>query len=256
MRQKVRKSILLFSMALFPVTMNYMSPYVIVNGSFEGIIAGSFLFFGLLFVSSLFLGRAFCGWLCPAGGVQEACFPMKGKKVKGKKRFIKYAIWAPWIATIAVAAVRAGGYHAVEPLYLTDSGVSVDSIYKLVIFLFVLALFFTLSVTVGKRAGCHTVCWMAPFMVIGRRLGMLLHVPSIKLNPEAGRCVSCKRCETRCPMSLSVNAMVKRGSMANDDCIVCGECADACSEKAIRFGFGIVRPVEKELVSCAEEPLR
>lgn len=250
MRQKVRKCILLFSMVLFPVTMNYMSPYIIVNASFEGVVSGSFLFFGLLFVSSLILGRAFCGWLCPAGAVQEACIPINGKRVLGKKRLVKYLIWLPWIATIALAAVKAGGYHTVNPLYFTDSGVSVDSVYKLIIFVLIFVLFFVLSVVVGRRAGCHTVCWMAPFMVIGRRLGTFLHLPVLRLHSEADRCTGCKRCEARCSMSLPVSDMVKRGTMANADCIFCGECADGCPEKAICFRFGI------EKAACGKKAVR
>jgi polyferredoxin len=244
MRQKVRRSLLLFSMVLFPVTMNFMSPFVILNASFEGVIAGSFLFFILLFVSSLLIGRAFCGWLCPAGAVQEACFPMKNKGVKGKARLIKYFIWVPWVASIVMAAVMAGGYHEINALYFTESGVSVDSVYKLIIFVFVIALFFVLSVTLGKRAGCHTICWMAPFMVIGKRLGGWLHIPSLKLNADNTKCTGCKLCEARCPMSLPVNTMVGKGSMANDDCILCGECVDSCPKKVLAYDFGVNNSVK------------
>lgn len=245
MRQKVRRSLLLFSMVLFPVTMNFLSPFVIVNASFEGVIAGSFLFFILLFVSSLVLGRAFCGWLCPAGGVMESCFPLKNKKVKGRARLIKYFIWVPWVAAICFAAIEAGGYRAINPLYFTESGVSVDSFYKLIVFVVVFALFFILSVTVGKRAACHTICWMAPFMVIGKKIGTLLHIPSLKLNADPARCTGCKACETRCPMSLLVQTMVENASLRHDDCILCGECVDACPKKVISYGFGITKPVLK-----------
>ncbi len=238
MRQKVRKVILLVSMVLFPVSMNFLSPFVILNASFEGVIAGSFLFFILLFVSSLFLGRAFCGWVCPAGGVQEACFSMKNKKVGGRADWIKYFIWVPWIASIVLAAVMAGGYRSINPLYFTDSGVSVDSVFKLIIFVFVLALFLVLSLTVGKRAGCHTICWMAPFMVIGRRLGSVLHIPGLKLNADAHSCTSCGSCASHCPMSLPVNELVAKSSMYRDECILCGQCVDTCPKKAIKYGFG------------------
>lgn len=245
MRQKVRKIVLLVSMVLFPVTMNFLSPFVILNASFEGVIAGSFLFFILLFVSSLFLGRAFCAWVCPAGGVQEACASVKNKKVRGKADLIKYFIWVPWLAAIVLGAVMAGGYHQVNPLYFTDNGVSVDSVYKLIIFVFVLALFITLSLTVGKRAGCHTICWMAPFMVIGRRLGSLLHIPALKLNADAHKCTNCMLCESRCPMSLPVNSLVGKGSMRHDECILCGECVDSCPQKVIKYGFGVVKSAPK-----------
>lgn len=243
MRQKVRRSLLLVSMVLFPVTMNFLSPVIIVFASLEGVIAGSFLFFGLLFVGSLLLGRAFCGWACPAAGVQEACFPMNGKRVRGRAPLVKYIIWVPWLAAIAAAATSAGGYRQINPLFFTETGVSVDSVPKLIVFIMVFAAFFVLSVTIGKRAGCHTICWMAPFMVLGRRLGTLLHIPGLKLRVQADHCTNCKACENRCPMSLPVNAMVQRGTMEHDDCILCGQCVDTCSKKVLQYGYGIRKPV-------------
>lgn len=242
MRQKVRRSVLLVSMVLFPVTMNFLSPVIIVFASLEGVIAGSFLFFGLLFVGSLLLGRAFCGWACPAAGVQEACFPMNGKKVRGRAPLVKYIIWVPWLAAIAAAALSAGGYHRIDPLFFTETGVSVDSVPKLIVFVMVFAVFFVLSLTVGKRAACHTVCWMAPFMVLGKRLGTLLHIPGLKLSIDSEHCTNCKLCETRCPMSLPVNTMVYKGSMEHDDCILCGECVDNCPKQVLSYAYGIRRP--------------
>ena len=41
--------------------------------------------FILLFIASLFLGRAFCSWACPLGAAQEILSPLKKKfAVKGK----------------------------------------------------------------------------------------------------------------------------------------------------------------------------
>ena len=39
-RQRVRIGILLASFALFPVTIFYFSPYLIVWGAFQGVVAG------------------------------------------------------------------------------------------------------------------------------------------------------------------------------------------------------------------------
>lgn len=46
--QKTRNALLLISLILFPVTINYLSPYLIVSGSFEGIASGR-QFAGLLY---------------------------------------------------------------------------------------------------------------------------------------------------------------------------------------------------------------
>lgn len=57
-RQQVRNGILLASMLLFPVTINYLSPYLIIDAAGQGIINGSFIVFIGLFLTSLVFGRA------------------------------------------------------------------------------------------------------------------------------------------------------------------------------------------------------
>ena len=64
-RQKIRKLILIVSLLLFPITIWYMSPYLIIQGAMEGIVTGSFIVFVCMLSGSIFLGRVFCGWLCP-----------------------------------------------------------------------------------------------------------------------------------------------------------------------------------------------
>jgi len=70
-RQNLRRTLLLVTWLLFPIVMNFLSPYVIIDGAFQGIVSGSFILFGILFISSLFLGRLWCSWVCPAAGIQE-----------------------------------------------------------------------------------------------------------------------------------------------------------------------------------------
>jgi hypothetical protein len=41
MRQKLRNASLLMSLLAFPVSMNFLSPYVIVHGAMNGIVSGS-----------------------------------------------------------------------------------------------------------------------------------------------------------------------------------------------------------------------
>ena len=93
-RQKIRKGLLLISFCLLPATFFYFSPCLIVDGTINGIITGSFIAFTLQFLSSLLLGRAFCGWICAAGGVQEAFITIRNKRVT-KCNIIKWIIWTP-----------------------------------------------------------------------------------------------------------------------------------------------------------------
>jgi polyferredoxin len=243
-RQRVRKALVILAFLSFPVTMNFLSPYVIIDGAMNGIVNGSLVMFGLMFLSSLFLGRLWCGWACPGGGMQEMVEPVNSRAVDGRKiDWIKWLIWIPWISLISWLAVRAGGYRAVDLLLHTQNGISVAGsaerpiFIAYIIYYVVISLFVGLAVFVGRRAGCHTICWMAPFMMIGRWIRNRFGWPSLRLVADSASCADCKKCTSNCPMSLDVNAMVQIGKMENAECILCGTCVDNCSKKAIRYSF-------------------
>ena len=135
-RQRIRKGVILTTFLLFPIIMNYFSPYVIIDGASQGIVNGSFIVFGLMFLSALVLGRAWCGWVCPAGGLQEAASAVNNGPFKtGKRDWIKWFIWLPWIGVIVAAAVSSGGYQRVDFFHLTESGVSVTEPMQYIIYL-------------------------------------------------------------------------------------------------------------------------
>lgn len=237
-RQKIRKSFLVFMVFLFPIVYYYLSPYLIIAGGSEGIIAGSFISFLGMFIGSLFLGRLFCGWFCPGGATQELTLRVNGKDYNGKKRnWIKYIIWAPWISIVAIVFLQSGGVKAVDPFYQTYYGISISDITSAITFLIFFILIAGVSLVAGKRAFCHSGCWMAPFMIIGRKIRNVANWPSLQLVGDKDKCTSCHTCSKHCSMSLDVNSMVQSGSMENSECILCGSCVDNCPRNAIRYSF-------------------
>ena len=197
-------------------------PALIIQGASEGVITGSFIVFGLLFLSSLLLGRAFCGWVCPAGGGQEACFAIRGKRAPGGRlNWIKYFIWAPWLGLIVAMFLKAGGVKKVDPSTRpgTASPPRNAGRYR-----------------AGGRVGGdprHRAGDGEAGLLPLRLLDGLLHDhrpqaatrvcwKSLQLVPEHAKCTDCKKCEKACPMSLEVNAMVAGENMENNECILCG----------------------------------
>lgn len=238
-RQRFRLGLVLVWFLLFPITMFYLSPVLIIEGAAQGIVTGSFIVFAMLFVSSLVLGRGFCGWGCPGAGLQEMCMLAQDKPAKtGRLDWIKYFIWVPWIAGIAAAATIAGGLTRTEFTHGTTYGISIGEPFAYIIYYGFIALIAGLAFASGRRAFCHYVCWMAPFMVIGRKLANAFRIPSLRLRPAPASCTSCELCTKNCPMSLPVSTMVLSGDMENTECILCGRCVDTCRKDAIRFGFG------------------
>ena len=240
-RQKIRKTIVFVMFLLFPVVMNYLSPYVIIDGAMAGVVSGSMLLFGALFLSGLlFHGRWWCAWVCPAAGMQEACTLFVDKKPKGGWRdYVKYVIWVVWIGLIAVFFISAGGILGLDPLRLTDHGISVSGPMNYIIYYFVMGLVLVFNLIGGQRAFCRYLCWMAPFLVIGRKISNLLHLPGPRLTADPGKCTSCNQCETACTMGLRVQAMVAAGRMEHSECIQCLACVDTCPSGAVTFRYGL-----------------
>ena len=142
----------------------------------------------------------------------------------------------------------AGGYRAVDLLYGTAGGISVAAqadrpiIAAYAIYFIVVGLFVGLAMAVGRRAGCHAVCWMAPFMIAGRWLRNHLGAwPSLRLRADASACKECGTCTSECPMSIDVQALVASGSMEDTRCVLCGTCADTCPNEVIRYSFSAGR---------------
>lgn len=243
-RQAVRRTLLLLSFIAFPVTMNHFSPYLIVEGAFGGIANGSLPVFGSMFAGSLVLGRLWCGWACPAAGLQEPLLRVNRRRVGNRAGLVKWLIWVPWVALIVFGVVRAGGYGAVDPLYGTVGGISVAGdadrpvVAAYVVYFLVVLLFFGLALAVGRRGGRHTVCWMAPFMIAGRAARNALGAwPSLRLAARRSACTECGRCTRACPMSVDVQAHVAAGSMEHAECVLCGTCVDGCPGEAIRYSL-------------------
>lgn len=245
-RGRARKTALLVSMLLFPITLNYFSPYLIVNGSFEGVASGSLLLFAGLFLSGFFFGRAFCGWVCPAGALQEVCAGINPKAASPRQNAIKYVLWVPWIGSIIAGFVTSGGLKRIDPVYMTDNGISVAAPTGYFVYFAVILLIVGLSLAFGRRSFCHSVCWMAPFMLLGSRVRARLNYPALRLQAQPERCTGCNTCTRNCPMSLDVKSMVQSGRTDHDECILCGTCGDVCPKGAVDLRFGCKRREEQD----------
>lgn len=234
--QRFRKFTLIVSMLVFPITIYYFSPYLILMAAMRHIINGSCSVFGLMFVFGLFFGRLWCGFFCPTGGLSECFAEFSPKNPKqGLRNFIKYGIWFVWILTVAICHILGKGDYKIMPFFMTKHGISVSQIGSFIIYYGIVILFLVSAIVHGKRANCHYICWMAPFMIFSYRIGRALHLPQLRIKTKGKNCIECKKCDNACPMSLSVSSMIKMGAIKNSECILCGECYSACNNNVIEF---------------------
>ena len=237
--QTFRKFLITFSMLLFPITIYYFSPYLIIMAAMQHIINGSFIVFTLMFILGMFFGRLWCGFLCPTGGLSE-CFERFSPKnpKQGWRNYLKYGIWVIWLSGVIICHVLGKGGYTIQPFFMTDHGISISNIYSYVIYYGIVILFLIPAIIHGKRANCHYICWMAPFIIMGYKVGRLLHLPQLKIKTKRENCIGCGACNKNCPMSLDVKNLVadgKRDELNTAECILCGECISTCPKKVLNY---------------------
>lgn len=199
---------------------------------------------GILMLYGVILGRTICGWLCPAGLVQELLHKIPTPKLK-KSRFTRGLSWLKYLVlALFVAAL---------PLWYACSGLPVPAFCKYICpvgtlegavgllsnpvnadkfsmlgLLFtrkfiILVLILCVSVFV-YRAFCRFLC------PLGAIYGLFARVSIIGVRLEESRCIDCGLCVSRCRMD------VRR--VGDHECIHCGECISACPTKAISIRAG------------------
>lgn len=238
-RQHIRKLLLITSLLLFPVTLYYFSPALIIDAGLHGVINGSFMVFVFLFLLSIPFGRVFCSYFCPAGGLQECAFAVNEKSPKqGWRNHIKFLIWGVWLLIVVLCYFHGGEITAVDFFFETENGISVSSVQSYTIYYGIVCLILIPAVLFGKRAFCHYLCWMAPFMILGIKLRRALHLPGIHIKAaEKGNCVSCGKCSKVCPMGIDVVSEIKHERITDRECIQCGACIDHCPKGVLVFGI-------------------
>ncbi len=238
-RQKFRRLLLIISLLLFPVTLYYFSPALIINGAFKNVMNGSFITFLLMLILSIPFGRVFCGYLCPAGSLQDVCMSVNDKSPKQNRRNnIKFIIWAVWLTIVVICFISSGGIKEVDPLFETYHGISVSDIMSYVIYYGIICLIVIPTLIGGRRTFCHYFCWMAPFMIIGTKIARVLHLPNLHVRvKDKESCISCGLCSKNCPMSIDVVKEIGAGAISNTECIQCGKCIDGCPKKVLGYGM-------------------
>lgn len=235
--QKIRRTILLASLLFYPLSFFIMSPDLLLFGASERIMAGDVVFFILLFLLAMGIGRLFCGWVCPAGALQDQCVGISGKSAGHKLNWIKMAVFVPWFLSFILLALSAGGLKQVEIGYKRAFGMPLAAAAEWTMYLMTVAIIVLVALLSGKRGFCHILCWVSPFMIIGGKIRDLLRIPSLRLATEPGLCTSCKSCSRDCPMSLPVHELIPGGQINHSECILCLTCVKACKTGAIRLSF-------------------
>ena len=185
-----------------------------------------FIILAIPIVSTLFLGRLYCGWVCPMGAVQQFLYR--------RDLSIKMPEWLganlKWLRFGVLGAIMAAAFYTgtasfaeVDPFKsLFNAQIAPVPTTLLVIIILSSIFIFT--------PWCRFLCPMgAVLSVVGR-----LARRGITFKAECKNCGACAKtfCEYK---AISPGASVP--VIAQHECARCGECVSRCPKKAMGYEF-------------------
>lgn len=215
-----------------PISALVSMKYWIQTGDINDIHPYGLFIFTAIIVVSIFMKKAFCGWLCPIGTLSETLW-MLGKKVFGKNRsiprwfdyplrslkyllllFFAYSIMRMDVPTLKEFIYSPYNKVADIKMYLFFAHLSSFALWTLII----IALF---SIVI-KNFWCRYLC---PY---GALLGFLSFLSPLKITRRAATCIDCELCTKACPSSINVH---KAKKVLSDECMSCYTCVEICPVK-------------------------
>ncbi|MDZ4829476.1 MAG: tetratricopeptide repeat protein [Phycisphaerae bacterium] len=211
----------------------------------DGIVNTGTVLFAIALLSTVVLGRWFCGWGCHVIMLQDLCAWMLGKVGIRPKPFrsrllmfvplalaLYMFVW-PVVYRIAIAPyvrpdLKWPGFTT--NFIVTDYWQSMPGVLMAIPFLFVCG--FLIVYLLGAKGYCTYACpyggFFAPLdeYAIGR----------IRVTSD---CEHCGHCTSVCTSNVRVHEEVRDfGMVVNPGCMKCMDCVSACPNDALYFGFG------------------
>jgi len=226
-------------------TLTPVEPSESVQTLRDGIINTGAIFFGLALLSTLILGRWFCGWGCHIVMLQDLCgWIMKKLGIRPKafrSRLLIYVplamalymfVWpvfyrvaiAPWTAP----AMQSPGFRA----EFTTAHFWETFPPLLVAVPFLLICGFGAVYFLGAKGYCTYGCPYGGFFAPLDKLA----VGSIRVTDA---CEQCGHCTAVCTSNVRVHEEVREyGMVVDPGCMKCLDCVSVCPNDALYFGFG------------------
>lgn len=208
-----------------------------------------FVVAALAFVATAFiLGKGWCGWLCPFGGIGEACrmghrplraFSRLMKSVgsyassKGidlyspftlqRLRDVKYAVL---VVTLLLSLVFAVQWFCV----FCWAGILswFGSPLNFAVFLGIILIFFIVLPLISSRKWCHSIC------PVGAGLSLMDRVTPFWISIDKRECTNCYACLSVCP-TFGLAKREGGGVVVTDTCDKCLVCVYKCPTHAVEL---------------------
>jgi polyferredoxin/tetratricopeptide (TPR) repeat protein len=220
----------------------------------HGVVNAGMIFFCLALLSTLVLGRWFCGWGCHVVMLQDFCgWLMKQCGIRPKPFRSRLLMWVPLLLALYMfiwpAAYRLGMWAGREmgfawaqtPLIPWEVHAGADTLTTtdfwrtfpgaLVAVPFLLVCGFATVYFLGAKGFCTYGCPYGGFFAPLDRLA-----PGRILVTDA--CEGCGHCTAVCTSNVRVHEEVRDfGMVVDQGCMKCLDCVSVCPKEALYFGF-------------------
>ncbi|HID17835.1 TPA: 4Fe-4S binding protein [Candidatus Bathyarchaeota archaeon] len=257
-----------------PLLSSINSPFSAAYGVYDVVQAAAalgefpWLAIAVILITGSIVGRAFCGWACPIGLIQELVVEARGRKGRVSPRIheaakklkffvlgltllvsgtvglsVRLNVWEGYRA--ALGSLSKGPFfpfspdgiifgtlpHLLSLAFLGRGyGAAGEPPLQLVAFkMFILGVFLAGAFSV-PLFWCRYVC------PVGALMGMLGKFSFLGLGRSLIKCEKCPDCVKACPMQIKILELPWE-KFNHQECILCMECADACKHGAIRPKF-------------------
>jgi polyferredoxin len=192
------------------------------------------VFLGVLGVS-LLAGRAFCGWMCPIGTLQDFLADISRRFFGGKRSSktnnqinLPYKIseknnkWLRSLKYLILGIILLASTFAIfPPLREICPARALLSFQLTTPLLWSVLITFVITSLVNRRFWCKYLC------PLGAVLAPFNKISPLRLVLNQDSCTNCRRCDAACPMDIPDLT----NNLRSAECIECLECQETCNEK-------------------------
>jgi tetratricopeptide (TPR) repeat protein/NAD-dependent dihydropyrimidine dehydrogenase PreA subunit len=221
----------------------------------QGLLNAGFVFFAVAILSTLVLGRWFCGWGCHVVALQDLCtWLLKRLHIRPKPFRSRLLVFVPLLAALymfvwptvlriwnpqplpVLLAHFLGYWHPQPPPVLVAHFLTYDfwaTFPGLWMSLFTFAVCgFLCVILLGNKGFCTYACPYGGFFGVADQLAP----GKIRVTDD---CDGCGHCTTVCTSNVRVHEEVRvYGMVVNPGCMKCTDCISVCPKEALYFGFG------------------
>ncbi|MCF7858384.1 MAG: 4Fe-4S binding protein [Candidatus Cloacimonetes bacterium] len=217
-------------LSLNPVVAKLLYPIAAVIGLF-------------IAITSIFVGRRFCSYVCPFGTVQEVIFNLNPGKKKNKQNNLPTNLHKllSGLKYILLGITVLASIKTVQYIYMKFCPVLAVSHPQNITLYSVITLFVIFGIGfLINHFWCRYLCPYAALMNIFQYFGRILDIPSKKLQINENSCIKCRLCSMYCPMQIEIH-QTKRVDDVN--CTFCLKCQNICPDD---MGIILKRPQKRK----------